>query len=332
MFAHKRIYSFAGYLVAGLLIASVLPSSSVPEPQTENAVRPVHDPCIIRQGAYYYVFSTGRGIPMRRSKDLVHWERIGNAFREDVPEWAQKAIPGSTGLWAPDIAYNHRRYYLYYSVSTFGKNRSLIGLATNKTLDPDSPDYAWKQEGKVVESFPTNDYNAIDSNVVRLSRNESALTFGSFWSGIKLVKVDSRTGKPKPGAPLVALSQRPSPNAQEAPFIVRHRDYFYLFVSFDNCCRGSDSTYNIRVGRAKNIGGPFLDRDGAAMMAGGGTPVLATKGRYVGPGHCAVLQEKGRDRLVNHFYDKDSNGVPTLQIRPLTWDKSGWPEAGPPIE
>lgn len=328
----KQIYSLIGSLAVTLLAVPSLRPASVTEERKDNAVRPVHDPCIIRQGVYYYIFSTGRGIPMRRSKDLIHWEFLGTAFREDVPEWAKKEIPGSTSLWAPDIAYNHGRYYLYYSVSMFGKNRSLIGLATNKTLDPTSPDYAWKQEGKVVESFPGDDYNAIDSNVIRLSRDESALSFGSFWSGIKLVKIDSRTGKPKPGAPLIALSQRPSPNAQEAPFLVRRGKYFYLFVSFDSCCRGSDSTYNIRVGRAKSIEGPFLDRDGTPMLAGGGTPVLATQGRYVGPGHCAVLLEKGHDLLVNHFYDKDSNGVPTLQIRPLTWDESDWPEAGSPIE
>lgn len=332
MFTHKQFYSVAGFLLATALIAPSLGSLPSLEEKKENAIRHVHDPCIIRQGDYYYVFSTGPGVLMRRSKDLIHWEFLGKAFSEDVPEWAKKEIPGSTALWAPDIAYNHGRYYLYYSVSTFGKNRSLIGLATNKTLDPASPDYKWKQEGKVVESVTSNDYNAIDSNVVRLSRGQSALSFGSFWSGIKLVKIDSKTGKPLPDAPLISLSQRPFPDAQEAPFIVRRGKYFYLFVSFDTCCRGSDSTYNIRVGRAKNIEGPFLDKDGKSMMEGGGTPVLATKGRYIGPGHCAVLQEKGRDLLVNHFYDRDSQGVPTLQVRPLSWDKSGWPDAGDPIE
>ncbi|MBC7804616.1 MAG: arabinan endo-1,5-alpha-L-arabinosidase [Akkermansiaceae bacterium] len=329
MLVQKQIF-LLGFFLAALAVGSLSPSEG--EQKKENAIRHVHDPCIIRQGDYYYVFSTGPGVLMRRSKDLIHWEFLGKAFDEDVPEWAKTEVPGSKALWAPDISFRHGRYYLYYSVSTFGKNRSVIGLATNRTLDPASPEYQWKQEGKVVESFLSSDYNAIDSNVVPLSDNQDALSFGSFWSGIKLVKIDSRTGKPAPGAPLVSLSQRPSPNAQEAPFIARRGGYFYLFVSFDTCCRGSDSTYNIRVGRAKTIEGPFVDRDGQSMMAGGGTPVLATKGRYIGPGHCAVLQEKGRDVLVNHFYDGESKGIPTLQVRPLRWDKTGWPDAGPPIE
>ncbi len=287
---------------------------------------------MIRQGDFYYVFSTGRGVPIRRSKDLVHWEATGRVFATDVPDWAHQAIVGSSSLWAPDISYANGRYYLYYSVSTFGKNRSLIGLATNKTLDPTSSEYRWNDNGKVVESFPTDDYNAIDPNIVPVSDTESALSFGSFWSGIKLIKVDRKTDKPLPGAEVVSLSQRPTPDAQEAPFIVRHKGYFYLFVSFDNCCRGKDSTYNIRVGRSWNVEGPYIDRAGLPLLKGGGTQVLTTNGRYIGPGHGAVLQEKGRDLLVNHFYDGAANGIPTLQVSPLRWDKDDWPVAGPPLE
>lgn len=334
MVRHKPIFrstiSLVVLLIAGLVVRPI--ASAGEDLKKENAIRHVHDPCMIRQGQYYYVFSTGPGVLVRRSKDLINWEFTGRVFAADVPDWARKEIPGSSALWAPDISYANGRYYLYYSVSTFGKNRSLIGLVTNKTLDPASRDYQWKDEGKVWESFSNNDYNAIDPNRLDISRDQSILTFGSYWSGIKLIKIDSKTGKPAPNTPVVALSQRPFPDAQEAPFVIRHGKDFYLFVSFDACCRGVDSTYNIRVGRSRKPEGPYVDRNGKTLMDGGGTSVLATEGRYIGPGHCAALHDKGRDLLINHFYDRDATGIPTLQVRPLTWDKAGWPVAGSPLE
>ncbi|HTE18842.1 MAG TPA: family 43 glycosylhydrolase, partial [Armatimonadota bacterium] len=163
--------------LAGLALVLARAGSAVQEPPpapVENAVRHVHDPCIIRQGDTYYVFSTGHGIPIRRSRDLVRWELAGRVFKEDLPKWAREEIPGSVFPWAPDIAYFNGRYHLYYSVSSFGKNRSLIGLVTNKTLDPASRDYAWKDEGKVFESFARDDYNAIDSNVLQVNKQRLA--------------------------------------------------------------------------------------------------------------------------------------------------------------
>ena len=291
--------------------------------RAENAIKHVHDPCIIREGAYYYVFSTGPGVLMRRSRDLICWEFLGQAFPELGPKWTHEEVPGSTMFWAPDIAHFNGKYHLYYSVSTFGKNRSLIALGTNKTLDPASKEYAWKDEGKVFESFPNNDYNAIDSNVLSLGGGRMAFLFGSFWTGIKMVEAEEKTGKPTPGAAVISLARRPAPGAVEAPFLIRQRDYFYLFTSFDACCRGVKSTYNIRVGRAKTVEGPYLDKEGVALRDGGGTLVLASEGRYIGPGHCAVLKDGRNHLLAFHCYDGDDNGVPTLQTRPLTWNPGG---------
>ncbi len=303
----------------------------VPTPDAENAIKFVHDPCIIRDKDTYYVFSTGPGIPIRRSKDLIHWELAGRVFPEDMPDWAKQEIPGSRGIWAPDISYFNGRFHLYYAVSRFGRNRSLIALVSNKTLDPASKDYQWVDEGKVFESGPGQDYNAIDPNVVLFPSNHPALTFGSFWSGLKLVFLDARTGKPASDAQVVSLARRPSPDAIEAPFIVHRGRYYYLFASFDFCCRGVNSTYNIRIGRAAQITGPYLDRDGKALLEGGGTLLLGTQGNLIGPGGCSILQDRRKDFLVYHFYDGADRGIPTLQIRPLTWTADGWPTAAAPL-
>lgn len=305
---------------------------TTPEPQGD--IRQVHDPVIIQNEDSYYLFSTRAGIAIRCSKDLISWRLCGDIFGH-LPEWAVKDVPGLRGLWAPDVSYFNGKYHLYYSASTFGSNRSSIGLATNQTLDQASNKYKWVDQGKVISSYSSDDWNAIDPNVVLDEKDEPWLSFGSFWGGIKLRKLERATGKlSSSDQTLYALASRPRaaelPGAIEAPVIVRKNSYYYLFVSFDLCCRGKDSTYNIRVGRARHLIGPYMDRSGKLMTEGGGTLVVAGKGRWAGPGHCAVLQNKNGDMLVYHAYDTEWRGVPTLRIARLLWDNQGWPTISRP--
>jgi arabinan endo-1,5-alpha-L-arabinosidase len=298
----------------------------VQTPAPTPTLQGAHDPCIAKQGGYYYVFMTGVGIPFIRSRDRANWEQLGPVFKEP-PKWTGETIPGNRGhFWAPDVSFFDGKWHLYYSVSTFGRNHSAIGLATNKTLDPTSKDYAWKNEGAVVVSQTTDNYNAIDPNAIVVGKTPY-LALGSFWSGIKLFKLDSsgtKLAEPKP----VDLARRPDDPADaiEAPFLFHRGGYFYLFPSYDLCCRGVRSSYNIRVGRSKKIEGPYVDRDGKSMLEGGGTRLIPATDRWKGPGHCAVLQDKHEDWLVFHAYDAERNGAPTLQIRKLNWSKDDWPE------
>jgi arabinan endo-1,5-alpha-L-arabinosidase len=292
----------------------------------------IHDPAIAKVSGTYYLFSTGRGIIVHMSKDLRIWTLAGRVFEQPVP-WSSTTIPGSTDFyWAPDISRFGGKWRLYYSVSTFGSNRSAIGLATNSTLDSTRPDYRWKDEGIVFESHRTDDFNAIDPNVAIDTKGKPWLAFGSFWSGIKLVRLDAATGKPAESTPTIhALAERPRGGeirgAIEAPFIVRHGGFFYLFASFDFCCRGVNSTYNVRVGRSKEITGPYMDRDGVVMLDGGGTRVVWGAGRWRGPGHNAVLHDGSAEWLVYHAYDAEDRGTPKLRIEKLHWSPDGWPEA-----
>lgn len=290
-------------------------------------MRDIHDPAIIREGEWFYVFSTGGGVPIHRSRDLVTWEPAGRVFRLDVPDWAKREVPGSTIVWAPDIAHVDGRFVLTYSVGTFGQNRSVIGMASTPTLDQSRRDYNWRHDGKVVESFVGDDYNAIDSNLF-VSGTRAVLSFGSYWTGVKLVELDRATLKPAPDAPRITLARRETSGGLEAPYIVERGGWYYLFLSFDKCCSGVESTYNIRVGRSRAIEGPYYDRENKPLTRGGGTVVLKTTGRIIGPGHCDVLQDGPNWYLVHHFYDGDARGVPTLQIRELLWDHLGWPRAG----
>ncbi|HEX8400141.1 MAG TPA: arabinan endo-1,5-alpha-L-arabinosidase [Allosphingosinicella sp.] len=309
------------------------PTGSIP---LGGAIAPVHDPAILKDGGTYYLFATGNLgdseglLALRTSADLTNWQLRGPSYRQ-LPAWTATAVPGAAGMWAPDILRVGNEYRLYYSVSTFGSNRSAIGLATTSVLDPGAPAANWVDRGPVIQSVPTDNYNAIDPMVFSDADGRMWMAFGSFWSGIKLIQLDPATGLRLPGDTLRPLASRPNPGAVEAPFVIRHDGFYYLFVSFDFCCRGASSTYNTVVGRSQSPTGPYLNRDGRSMLDGGGTPVLASGqgsgARFVGRGHVAILQDAAGDHIVYHAYDTGRNGLPTLQIQRLTWDAAGWPSA-----
>src|SRR5579864_7144379 len=290
----KHRFLLTTVVVAGLSFPASLAQQKSSSPlalETSGDVQFVHDPAIIREGSTSYLFSTGNGperkgeIPIRCSQDLHQWQKCGYVFAQ-IPEWIKKESPETKELWAPDISFFNNEYHLYYAFSVFGKNTSGLALLTNKTLDPKSPDFRWQDRGLVLKSLAQDDFNAIDPNIV-LDHGQPWLSFGSFWSGIKMRKIDAKTGRlASDDSKLYSLAQRkrpanPEPNppglprnwqAIEAPFIVQHGDYFYLFVSFDLCCRGVKSNYKTVVGRSRQVTGPYTDAGGIAMMEGGGTP------------------------------------------------------------
>ncbi len=299
------------------------------------AAPPVHDPVMIRQDSTYYVFCTGRGIAVWSSTDRQHWTAQPSVFATP-PAWTISAVPGFSGhFWAPDINYHNGRYYLYYAVSAFGKNTSCIGVAVNKTLDAHSADFKWEDLGKVLQSVPGRDlWNAIDPNLAFDDQGIPWLAFGSFWDGIKLVRLSSDLRSPAEPQQWYTIASRPrnpvipdtvaGDAAIEAPFIFKKEKYFYLFVSFDYCCRGEKSTYKMMVGRSEKIMGPYLDRDGIPMTLGGGSLVLEGDKSWNGVGHNAVVSFADGDWLVFHGYDANDNGRSKLRIEPLAWINA-WP-------
>ncbi len=310
-------------------------------PLVADQVR-IHDPVIARENGVYYLYGTGHGIPFYSSEDLVHWKRRGRIF-EEPPSWAEDVAPGNNGsLWAPDVIQRGDDVYLYFSVSVGGKITSAIGVTSGMTLDPESPDYAWSVPRKVIQSVPNRDlFNAIDPNIIVDDSDTAWMNFGSFWSGLKLVKLNESWTAPADPPVWHALAKRersvlvddeePEPAAIEAPFIFKKNDEYYLFLSWDYCCRGADSTYKIVVGRADDFRGPYLDRDGKSLLKGGGTVILEGTPDWPGTGHCSVYTFDDTDYLVFHAYEAADDGRSKLKIAEIEWDTDGWPVVDPEI-
>ncbi|KAF3348835.1 Inositol 2-dehydrogenase [Verticillium dahliae VDG2] len=244
----------------------------------------IHDPTVVKtpSGGYLAAFTAD-------NRDA------GSAFPNGA-SWTTPYTKSEKNLWASDLSYRDGLYHLYYSASSFGTSRSAIFYATS----PTGASGSWTDKG--------------------LGR--IWMSFGSFWSGIKMIRIDPRTGK-RMGSDFHSLASRPANGgAVEAPVIVYRNGYYFLWVSFDSCCKGAASTYRIMVGRSKSITGPYVDKAGKQMMQGGGTQMMSSHGTTHGPGHNAVLADGDGDVFLYHYYRND--GVAQIGINRLRYT-NGWP-------
>lgn len=330
-------------LLMGLLLTASLALSAQGQHrrravfQTDTPM--VHDPVMAYEDSTWHIFATGMGIQQMTSKDRKTWSVSPQPVMTVIPKWAHDSVPGFTHhVWAPDVIKWHGHWWLAYSCSTFGKNGSAIGLLKNHSLS--FP--VWKDEGCIVTSKDKRDnWNAIDPCFVIDEQDNPWLTWGSFWDGIQLVRLDStmhiaKGEKPRTIARRYAPGYKdaaPNPtskyagtNAIEAPFIFKHNGWYYLFVSWDYCCRGSKSNYRVAVGRSRQVQGPYLDREGRDMAQGGGTLFIeGDKQQFEAAGHCSAYHYKGEDIFVCHGYSIAHKGASILIQRPIRWTPEGWP-------
>ena len=230
------------------------------------------------------------------------------------------------GFSGTDLIKVMDKYFLFVSSSAFGVNTSVIGVLSNPTLDPADPAYKWTDGGMIVKSEQKDDFNCIDPTALYDSDGRLWLSFGSFWSGIKLIELNPDTGLHiAPDSPMYSLAHWDS---IEASYIYKHANYYYLFASYGLCCRGVNSTYHTRVGRPQKITGPYYDKVGKDMLLGGGSIFLDTEKPFIGPGHAGIVEDNGKYYISCHFYDGTANGASKLSVRPLTWGADGWPVAG----
>ena len=304
-----------------------------------GATSPVRDPSIMRQGNTYYLFSTDAGggisgnLPIRCSSDKVSWTPCGSVF-DAIPVWVQNDVPGVGNLWAPDISYFNGLYHVYYAGSLFGTNTSVIGLATNTTLDSTDPAYQWADQGLVLRSTTTDDFNAIDPTLLVDTDGSVWMSYGSYWTGIKQQQIDPATGKLMSASQTVySLATRPGVqfNPIEGSSLVHKGNYYYLFVSFDDCCNPNPyvDNYKIMVGRSSSVHGPFADMTGTSMMQGGGTLLLAGNGStWNAPGGETVYLDSQAGDLITFHALHLPDGAAFVFVNSLSWP-NGWPQIQP---
>lgn len=277
-----------------------------------------HDPTVVKSpGGTYIAAYTGDNVQLKTSSDRTTWRNAGAAFPNGAP-WTTPYTKGDKNLWAPDISYRNGQYYMYYSASSFGSTKSAIFLATS----PSGLSGTWTDRGLVIETSASSDFNAIDPNLVVDAQGKWWLSFGSFWSGLKIMAINPSTGK-RADNNIIAIAARPNAGgAIEAPFITRHDNFYYLWASFDKCCQGAASTYRIMVGRSASVTGPYVDKAGVPMMQGGGTQMMSSHGSVHGPGHCAVFSDVDGDVLAYHYYN--NAGTAQIGLNLIRYD-NGWP-------
>jgi arabinan endo-1,5-alpha-L-arabinosidase len=312
--------TIGGLLAAAVASASVLtPRQNInPGPVTGDTF--IHDPTVLKTASGTYLAAyTGDNVQLKTSTDRTRWTNAGAVFPQGAP-WTTPYTNGDRNLWAPDLSFHNNQYYLYYSASSFGSSRSAIFLATS----PTGASGTWTDRGLVIESTANSGFNAIDPNLVVDAQGNWWLSLGSFWSGIKLIKLNPSTGKRADNSAPLGIAARPdnAEGAVEAPVIVRRGNWYYLWVSFDRCCQGAASTYRIMVGRSASVTGPYVDKNGRQMMQGGGSQVMSSHGSVHGPGHNAVFADVDGDVLMYHYYN--NAGTAQIGINLIRYE-NGWP-------
>lgn len=318
----------------------------------------IHDPSSMQfDNGYYMVFSSGyrtdysskrmiKGLGINswyRDPEKGTWHMNDTLFTgSNKPQWWDKHVPNNQGwFWAPDIPF---KWVMYYSFEADNDEASVIGraVATGKV-----PNLIWKDDGPVLVMPACRVEGAwcpvaIDPSVYTDDEGNLYMAFGSGTSGIWVVELDTETGHLTAEAAegwsedneayhRVAYHRMCEPREPtdyiEAAYVYRHpsNGYYYLFVNWGHCCSGLDSTYQIMVGRSKSPTGPFLDKSGKDMVDEGGSLVIESKGRYIGPGHAGIYRHTdGRFAFSFHYYDGQNKGKAQIAVRNLDW-VDDWP-------
>lgn len=272
----------------------------------------IHDPStIVKCDGKYYTFGTGRG----------------GLISDDGWTWRSGAVRPGGGA-APDAIKIGDRYLVAYSATGGGLGGGHAGQVLtmwNKTLDPDSPDFKFTEPVEVARSLDDEDCDAIDAGLLLdPTTGRLWLSYGTYFGFIRIVELDPATGKRVEGNESVDVAID-----CEATDLIYRDGWYYLLGTHGTCCDGPNSTYNIVVGRSRNVTGPYLDNIGRDMLKGGGKMVIAAGDRNTGPGHFGrYIEDDGVEKMSFHYEaDFDRGGRSVLAIRPLLW-KNDWPVAG----
>jgi arabinan endo-1,5-alpha-L-arabinosidase len=308
----------------------------------------LHDPAVIRDGEYFYSYSTDvaygatvrAGLQVRRSKDLVEWTFRGWVFPE-LPAKGAAFIRANGGqpnqsLWAPCVVKVGNTFRLYYSLASTKPRLSVIGMATSS-----SPDGPWSEIGIVVTSLDntTLQTNAIDPSVLIDKTGNHWMYYGSAWDGIYVLKLDPATGlASNDGDKGTRIAQRGFTGQTingniEAPDIIYNEelDMYFLFISYD----WLETKYNVRVARSSSPDGPFLDHTGSDINnVADDLPMIIASYRFTdhggwqGTGHSSMFKNGPRYFIAHQGRPSAGKYFMVMHVREVFWIE-GWPVVSP---
>ncbi len=346
-----RLLGFAAVLLLSVLLASGIglaqetTEDTYTNPVSKDFADTFADPAVIKaKDGYWYAFGTsdplreGEGehhtIPISRSKDLVNWKYVGDAFESPAEvSWAAQ----DASIWAPDIRYLNGKYYMYYVVTqttvTPDRHDNAVGVATAPT--PTGP---WKDSGEPVvgprRGGPGDNFKwTFDPNEFTDPDGTRYLYYGSYYGGIFVTEL-TPDGTRAVGEPtMVAIDNR-----YEGAYVVKRDGYYYLFGSSANCCAGPTTGYSVYVGRSESPKGPFIDREGQSMTesrVGGSIVVTPNGNKWIGTGHNAVVTDlSGEDFFVYHAIDRADPYLDEpfgINERPMLFDRLDWIDGWPTV-
>ena len=269
--------------------AQARPPLNPPPPDPEFAEVSVHDPSVIVADGRFHVF--GSHLAAARSDDLLRWEGYAdlvtpqNPLFEDVTVELAEALAWANAdtLWAPDVQETvDGRYRMYYCACEGSSPRSAMGTAI-----ADRVEGPYRDEGIFLRSGmwdePSEDGtiydaqvhpNVIDPHAFVDAEGRHRLVYGSYSGGIFLLELDPDTGHPVPGQGYGIHLVGGNHARIEAPYILHSRrsGYYYLLLTFG----GLDAAggYNVRLGRSRDVEGPYLDPMGQDLREARADPDL----------------------------------------------------------
>lgn len=284
-------------------------------------------PEILYHNGVYYNYNMTGPITLKTSTDLINWTLHADRYAlSERPSWLS-SVSGGTSIWAPGAYKIGNKYYLYYCTSSSGSQNSAIGVAV--TDDPSKND--WTDKGMVIRSYTGDQYNCIDPNIFIDDDGTVFLIFGSYWEGIFMRKIDPETGM-LDESDTTAYHIAQGNHDMEAPYLIKHGNYYYLFTARGGLSKG---TYYWAVGRSESVYGPYVDKDGTALLSGsGGTRLTEWKDGIEGAAHAQYFEDaEGNAYMVSESWPYRANeelgitesGKIQLHISKIVWTADGWP-------
>lgn len=266
------------------------------------------DPSVCRVGDDFYLVTSSfeyfPGVPIFHSRDLVHWQQIGNCL-ERVSQLPLAGAAASGGIFAPTLRHHAGVFYLTTTNVSSGGN--FIVSAT-------APQGPWSEPVWVAQpGIDPSLFFDVDGSVLYTTSHHGALQS----------RIDLASGKLLSEPQLVwggTGGQYP-----EGPHLYLYQGYYYLLLSEG----GTEYGHMITMARSKSAWGPFEPCARNPLFTH-----RSIKSPIQGVGHADLVQTAAGDWFAVSLAFRPSGYPPCYHLgretflSPVTWSDDGFPVLG----